>query len=420
MVGDASQNKERMNESISQAEPSWPFPRWWAAFVIALVAVTWRLWFAGSVAAYPTVALLGPDIRVPSFVGMAASIVLVGSLVGIVVDPQRLRPLWWLVLTALIVSFVVDQHRLQPWAYQTAIYSVVFATLEKRLAQRFLVLIGASVYVYSALGKIDYQFLHTVGQDFLGVLATPFGGLPDGWQLADRAKLAILFPVTELLIGIGLLVPFTRRISAIAVMGMHVMLLAILGPWGLNHSTGVLTWNLLLLLQGYLLFFQRPDVLPPRPVTEPRKSLLWLNATLVAGVIVAPLLERSGYWDHWLSWSLYSPHTSRLELDVHDSAIEQLGPEIQPHVQPDTDGDRWHRLALDRWSLTDRGVPLYPQARYQLGLALNLAARDELRDNIRGRLRGVSNRWTGKRTEQRLLGIEELRDQASSFWLWWR
>ncbi|MDG2221254.1 MAG: hypothetical protein P8L85_07740 [Rubripirellula sp.] len=408
-----------MNEPISQTEPSWPFPRWWAAFVIALMAVTWKLWFTWSVAAYPTVALLGPDTPVPTKVGIAASIVLVGSLIGIVISPQKWRALWWLVSTALLISFVTDQHRLQPWAYQTAIYAIVFATLERRSAQRFLVLIGASVYIYSAMGKIDYQFLHTVGQDFLGVLATPLGGLPDGWELADRAKIAILFPATELLIGFGLLVPFTRRIAAIAVMGMHIVLLVILGPWGLNHSTGVLMWNLCLLVQAYLLFFQRPNASPSSPVTEPRKSLLWLNATLTACVTLAPLLERSGYWDHWLSWSLYSPHTSRLELDVHESAIGQLGPEIQPHVEPDTDGDRWHRLALDRWSLTDRGVPLYPQARYQLGLAVKIASRHGLRDDIRGRLRGVSNRWTGKRDEQRLLGLQELRAQAKSYWLSW-
>ncbi|MCP4885204.1 MAG: hypothetical protein GY904_01115 [Planctomycetaceae bacterium] len=409
-----------MNEPISQTEPSWPFPRWWAAFVIALVAVTWKLWFAWSATAYPTVALFGPETSVPSFVGIAASVVLVGSLIGIVVSPRKLRSLWWLVLTALVISFVTDQHRLQPWAYQTAIYAIVFATLERRFAYRFLVLIASSVYIYSALGKIDYQFLHTVGQDFLGVLATPLGGFPDDWELAARAKIAILFPVTELLLGFALLFPFTRRIAAVGVMGMHIALLVILGPWGLNHSTGVLAWNLCLLVQAYLLFFQHPNISLSSPAAEPHKGLLWLNATLTACVMLAPLLERSSYWDHWLSWSLYSPHTSRLELAVHGSAIGQLGPEIQPHVEPDTDGDRWHRLALDRWSLTDRGVPLYPQARYQLGLAVKMASRDGLSDDIRGRLRSVSNRWTGKRTEQPLLGLKELRDQANSYWLWWR
>ena len=126
------------------------------------------------------------------------------------------------------------------------------------------------------------------------------------------------------------------------------------------------------------------------------------------------------YWDHWLSWSLYSPHTSRLELEVHNSAINKLGPQIKRHVAPDSDGDRWHRLALDHWSLTDRGVPLYPQGRYQLGLALSMAAKKGLRDDIRGRLRSVSDRWTGRRQEKRLLGVEELRGEADQFWLWSR
>jgi hypothetical protein len=406
-----------MSSETSQ-QAAWWFPRVWAGGVILLIAVTWPLWFATASAEYPLVSLLGPNVRFPSAAANLISIVLVGGLLAIVIAPVRFACIGWLVLTALIFSFVVDQHRLQPWAYQTAIYAMMFGSLNRREARRSLMFIGASVYLFSAFGKFDYQFLHTVGQDFLAVLVSPLGSVLDGWNVDQRVRLVAMFPATELLIGIGLLIPATRRLAAIAVMMMHITLIGILGPWGLNHSLGVLAWNGLLLIQGYLLFFRWKDPSPQPSPDHHFGVLRWAATAVAVFVIAAPLFERSGYWDHWLSWSLYSPHTSRLDVEVHQTAIDQLGDELRRHVQKDTDGDRWHRLALDQWSLAERGVPIYPQARYQLGLTVLVAENGGLKEDIRARLRSVSDRWTGERREERLVGLKALRSRGSSYWLW--
>ena len=170
------------------------------------------------------------------------------------------------------MSFIVDQHRLQPWAYQTAIYAVVIATLPPRLRSTFrLIAVAASVYIYSALGKFDYQFAYTVGQDFLETLMVPFDGLPEQWDRSVRES-RVAIPSGELAIGIGLLIPTTRRLAASAVILMHAVLLAILGPWGLHHSAGVLIWNIALLLQAYLLIIRMG---PQRAIKHTRYSNRW-------------------------------------------------------------------------------------------------------------------------------------------------
>jgi hypothetical protein len=138
---------------------------------------------------------------------------------------------------------------------------------------------------------------------------------------------------------------------------------------------------------------------------------------LVVIALAAPLFERSGYWDHWPSWSLYSPHTSRVEIELHRSALDRLEPALQAYADEDEDRDGWHGLDIERWSLDNRGVPIYPQARYQLLLAAEIASAYQLSDEIRARVRSVSDRRTGRREDRLLLNRREIVKELRSYWL---
>ncbi|MGI9469880.1 MAG: hypothetical protein ACR2NZ_00005, partial [Rubripirellula sp.] len=244
---------------------------------------------------------------------------------------------------------------------------------------------------------------------------------------ALRTKLALLFPSVELIAGIGLLIPTTRRVAAFVLIAMHVSLIVILGPWGIDHSRGVLIWNMMLMVQAWMLMIWKPSnaeqstdvAASPTSESIARRvtSTTWFARLIVILAIAAPLLERSGYWDHWTSWSLYSPHTSRAEIELHRSVIGKIDPSVEQHMREDADGDGWHRLSLEDWSLADRFVPVYPQARYQLSLASHLAHANDWDSEIRVRLRGVSNRWSGERSDTRLLGKKQIDDELDRFWL---
>ena len=71
--------------------------------------------------------------------------------------------------TARMVA--LDQLRLQPWAYQFMLMAVVLALAERNAAFALLRLLIVAFYFHSALTKFDYSFLHTLGQQFLAVLA---------------------------------------------------------------------------------------------------------------------------------------------------------------------------------------------------------------------------------------------------------
>lgn len=138
---------------------------------------------------------------------------------------------------------------------------------------------------------------------------------------------------------------------------------------------------------------------------------------IVLAALVLPLLERSGFWDHWLSWSLYSPHTSRVDVQLHRMALAALPKGAAEFLHPSDEQDDWYDLALDRWSLAQLAVPVYPQARFQLGAAQFLARSLPSPDAIRIKIRGVADRRTGQRSELWLIGRRQIDAQADRYWL---
>jgi hypothetical protein len=377
--------------------------------------VTWPLWWpAGGEDQYPSIPLLGwPSVQTPSIWLRALT---AGSVVFLVAAAlsRRSPSVWWGgVVVCFVLSFLLDQHRLQPWAYQTAVYAVVFACCDRERAQRLLIPLVASIYFFSALGKLDYQFVHTVGQNFLRQLWFPMQDWLPELDPTTATKLAFVFPLIEISAATGLLIRPSRRFAAWVIAGMHLSLIAMLGPWGADHSTGVLVWNAVLIGQVFLLLLRHHDPVSiettDRPNPAGRIRLRTAMAMTVVGIaMLAPLGERLGYWDHWLSWSLYSPHTCRADIELHSSCLDRLPNSVRVHVLDDRDGDRWHRLSIEQWSLQNRRVPVYPQSRYQLALARWIARTGALDREIRVTYRGVSDRWTGAREEQRLLGKRNL------------
>ncbi len=393
--------------------------RVWAACLVLLIAATWRLWLPGNVLsnnAYPSVAMLAIT---PSVSWWLATLSLVGVYFACFVAvtfPTQSSVAWGVISCCLVVSFVVDQHRLQPWAYQAAIAGVLFAALDERPARRCLIWFLASTYIYSALGKLDYQFIHTVGQDFL---RPPLSCLGLEGRVGEKQKiaLAIALPLIELAGGVGVLFQSTRQVAGWLIMAMHIGLFVMLGPLGFNHSYGVLLWNLLLAYVAWELFVRwyPQDSSPRNPIST--HSVSMIAYALLGLVVVLPLAERWGYFDHWPSWALYSPHNSRVKVQVHASAVQSLPSSLQEILAESHASSGWIDIDLDQWSLDQRGVPIYPQSRYQLSIVAHLAATYQLDDAMRCVVQGVSDRWTGRRVEKVAIGETEIRRLLQPFWL---
>ena len=327
------------------------------------------------------------------------------------------RVAWTVIAISLTTRFLFDNLSLQAWAYQTWLFGWILAFSPRQSLGRWLRLIAISIYFYSALGKFDFQFAHTVGSKMLDTVLSAGQLTPDSFSAEWKARLALAFPSVELLIALGLAWKRTRKIAAILAVAMHASLIMLLGPWGLNHSEGVLMWNAALIAQAWILFWghDRWSI-----HSETKRSALpgWMFvASILVLLLLAPLSERRGVWDHWTSWSLYSPHTGRVTVEIHRSAIGKLPQALHGFVQPDHDDDGWRVLSIAQWSLETKRVPVYPQARYQLAIADRIAERYDLRESIRAIERTPSDRFNGTRNEFRMLNAREIREHTRAFWL---
>lgn len=407
-------------------------------FALVLLAVTWPLWWGNN--SFPSIPLL-PGIQfVPFWIDRLCVVLLLPALVGLLVLPARLRmysrlqwgvPLLWLLLILL------DQQRLQTWSYQFSLMLLLVSgrsistgrdSLSSFQTLRLLQILTVSIYVFSALSKLDYHFI-TGGGFFLtqGMLDL-LGINTNFWPESRLSIVTSVPPLFELIVGVGLLFRWSQRYALVGSLVLHVMLLLVLGPWGLDHSAGVLIWNLFFLVQNLILFrlprhrFSHESVPAnpddPGPVADGMKSggTKRFAYVLVGLVVLLPLLEPWGYWDHWPSWAVYASRQERFLILLEDS-IEQPAPaELTPYLSAPRPLETTRLLNLNSWSLSTRNVPVYPQARFQWGLWKALRQRyPNLQMTVR--LESMADRFSGERERESFTTADQIESLKSRFWL---
>lgn len=406
---------------------------WSALSAIALLAVTYPLWIqAPHSAGFPQLPLLESLTQVPIWIDWLLLGLLVLGWALIVGSKNCVGPV--LVLFGAVGLVALNQHRLQPWHYQLTLVAALFLVRDEKLQRKLLQCLVVSIYIYSAISKIDFEFLFTVGASFV---EAGLGRFMDTNQLSTSAKLALacMMPLVELVVAIGLTWRRTRWIAGWLACLLHLGLVLLLSPLGLNHSLGVMLWNVHFVGLAWLLFVREPLVEPeakrgipamseepvsPASVQEPsgKPTEAWLPKALLAPVLFLPLLERVSWWDHWPSWALYAPHSSRVVVEVAASAKGRLPQELQDLMQEEDQLTQiWIRVPIDKWSLEQLGIPIYPQARFQAGIALNLAKRVDSPFEVRATVLGPAARLDGKRSRREYKGTKEIERIGEPF-LW--
>ena len=399
------------------------FARVWAVLAIALLAASWKLWTPQT--CFPQIPFFEFLISVPGWVDWIVLSLVGSSLLACLllkhsavqpIAPDQARGWDWFriahLLFALAIALLIlfDQNRLQPWAYHFAIIGLLIGLATPSTAASLIRWLAISIYIYSAISKFDYQFVHTVGEEMLSTMLGFFGIETTDWPSNLTSSLVLLLPAGELLVGIGLAIPRFRKFAAMAAVGLHLSLLIILGPWGLGHRTGVLLWNLFFIFQALILFWPQATTETAEAKTDrlavkssreksPRQKVRHLDhlALVLAVLVLAfPLTQWIGICDHWPAWQVYSPSSSRAQL-VNERSLSQ-------------------------WSLEELGVPVYPQSRFQLAVALAVIEKNSNEQNNRPRsfqieFRHQSDRVTGNREQEILSRPDQFKMKRSEFWV---
>lgn len=437
--------------------------RWLALSWLALLAATWRLWTPQVV--FPQIPFFAALRTVPGWVDWIALGTLLGGLIGLLILPRggasasdehhppapltprpspqgegswnrySLKGFALLAVASTTLLVLLNQHRFQPWVYQFATVALVLAFTPPVPAASLLRVLTVGIYFWSAVSKLDYTFLHTMGPQLLGGLSRAFQIDPAAISPATATLLAWAFPLDELAVAALLAIQRTRAVGLTLSIAMHVLLLAALGPLGLDHSAGVLLWNVYFIGQN-LLLFRRPGAGWRRTVGPGLWSRLreiassFVPKSASAGVghvgvflaVWLPALEPFGLLDHWPAWAVYAPGGERERLLVNDSdAIALLPDELRSYDGPIF--AEWWEVRTDLWSLDSLSAPVYPQDRFRVGAAAAVAERYWLRadpeeDWLNSALLVVesrADRFTGKRTRATCRGVREIRGYAESF-----
>ena len=209
---------------------------------------------------------------------------------------------------------------------------------------------------------------------------------------------------------------------------MHSLLIAALGPWGAGHKAGVLLWNVSFIIQNIVLFGmagandKATVAVPIAAGSETQRS--WIGSVLrgavratVAIAILFPLTQPFGLCDTWPAWAVYATGPERVRVFVAEIDREHLSAGVRPYLEPPRFRDGRCLVRIDRWSLDATQAPIYPQNRFKLGVALDLAVRGRLKEPILVEVDGSANRWTGTCESRELIGADEISAELARDWL---
>jgi len=169
--------------------------------------------------------------------------------------------------------------------------------------------------------------------------------------------LGAVAPFVEMGMAVALLFPKTRRIAVIAILAMHVFLLAVLSPWALGWNNVIGPWNVAMIALLPCLFWNSGDSMTVFFRWEQGQLL---RRVVLAFVLILPSLSLVGLWDTSPSFALYSGNQMIGAVVLSRDAWLQQDEETKAIAE--SVGDRY-RIFLDDWSVAAMNVPAYPAER---------------------------------------------------------
>ncbi len=225
-----------------------------AAFTLSMLAATWRLWTVQS--DFPRVPLVRAAAWCPAAFEWLLAALLVGGLVVAAISHAERT---WRRCAAHVCRRAGRFDRAGPAPIATLGLAVDArrngsGQLPGRDGFALIRLLTVSIYLYSGLSKLDYEFLHTLGQQFVTTLLGFVGASADAWPQPWRLLAAASLPLAEIILACGFCFRQLWPAALIASVLLHGLLVVVLGPWALHHSLAVLLWNGYFIGQNILLF----------------------------------------------------------------------------------------------------------------------------------------------------------------------
>lgn len=317
--------------------------------------ITWRLWTIERL--FPTAPPF-EFLTVPPLVHWMIFIPSLVLLPALVFKPSN-KLLLALLLALELLSCLFDQSRWQPWEYQF-VFIIFIALINQQNYSRWVLAIAfitISTYIYSGSGKFNQGFL-VVFWDNLFLK----GFLHLSKQTVQNPYLhytGYLVALAELIFGIGLLFRQTQKFFASALILMHVIILLMAGPTGLNYNESVWPWNVLMMVHLYLLFIYSKVTIKIKPL-----CYRWNILILICWGLLPALNHTIGWWDNFLSSRLFAGVQPQMMLCIKDSTeTKQLLPYARAYRIKNLCDSNAMQVNIQSWSMKEMRSPAYIEDR---------------------------------------------------------
>lgn len=318
--------------------------------------ISWKLWVTDRIfPVIPAVDFLAPVTAMVHWILLLSSI---GLLISLIVRPGN-KTLQYSLLFAELCACLLDENRWQPWEYLYLFILFLFMLNKSGKTAAInssFVIVLATIYFYSGLHKMQEGFVTYMWDQTIlkRMLHLPIPLQSKNWL----HYFGYVLPAVECIAGIALLFAATKKVAAILLIVMHIFILVLLGPWGIQYNVIVWPWNVAMIFYLYYLFIKNDhySFVKIQWHKVRYKLLLFSWAAL-------PALNFVGWWDHYLSWNLYSHTLPTMTICLKDSLPgNRLQPYLSKKVNPlICDGNA--QLNIQNWAMKEMNVPPYPQIR---------------------------------------------------------
>jgi uncharacterized membrane protein YphA (DoxX/SURF4 family) len=249
----------------------------------------------------------------------------------------------WLLLISVflyLALIVFDLHRLTPYMI---VYLGVFAVLillkyDSSILYTALLIIASGIYIFSGLHKLNIGFVKDIEPHFW------WYSLPFNYTNVIEYGFAII----EIVAGLLLLVPLTRKLACIPLLLVQTLIIFKLVPWKLDWNSIVLPWNFLMIV--ILIYLFRKSALSTFRIGSAQPIMV------VLGVFfwLLPALSQIIWIPENLSMMLYSGKSKSGYLVLNDhmdrlSSYDRI-PEKEKML-----------ISLQRLSMEERGIAIHPE-----------------------------------------------------------
>jgi len=303
---------------------------------------------------------------IPNFVHLGLFWLAIIGMVLIIFKPNK-----YLIIFTLIVEFcscLLDQNRWQPYEYQyliTLLFLFCYKNNSKQFINYFSFLI-AVIYLHSGLHKFTGAFLYSVWENM--ILHRFFGLEYHAINNIFIHYSGLLLGLIEFASAIVLLFFKRKKIVALLLIGMHIFILLLISPTGLNYNSIVWPWNIAMILFLFILFYKDENYISFPDLLKGNNKIHFLYLGIL------PFFCIIGWYDNFLSFNLYSGTLKKLEICIQN---EERATEYKSFFSEHNKYCKLEKaIKVNDWSLKEMNIITYPEERFLLEIIKKFKARN--------------------------------------------